>query len=72
MKKGDKVWIKIKPYRDPPVSGVVKDILTSKPVHTRGIKVRLEDGRIGRLYDKGGERRKPSTPKKDVGFCCVM
>ncbi|MBT1703204.1 YwbE family protein [Chryseosolibacter indicus] len=29
--------------------GVVKDILTSAPVHHRGIKVRLEDGQIGRV-----------------------
>lgn len=29
--------------------GIVKDILTSAPSHTRGIKVRLEDGRIGRV-----------------------
>ena len=29
--------------------GVVKDILTSSPFHSRGIKVRLDDGRIGRV-----------------------
>lgn len=29
--------------------GVVKDILTSAPHHTRGIKVRLVDGQIGRV-----------------------
>jgi len=29
--------------------GVVKDILTSSSFHSRGIKVRLEDGRIGRV-----------------------
>lgn len=29
--------------------GVVKDILTSAPVHTRGIKVRLSDGQVGRI-----------------------
>ena len=31
--------------------GVVKDILTSAPVHHRGIKVRLEDGQIGRVKE---------------------
>lgn len=31
--------------------GVVKDILTSAPRHTRGIKVRLEDGQIGRVQE---------------------
>jgi uncharacterized repeat protein (TIGR03833 family) len=30
--------------------GVVKDILTSAPFHSRGIKVRLEDGQIGRVH----------------------
>ena len=29
--------------------GVVKDILTSSAFHARGIKVRLEDGQIGRV-----------------------
>lgn len=33
--------------------GVVKDILTSAPHHTRGIKVRLEDGQIGRVQEIG-------------------
>jgi uncharacterized repeat protein (TIGR03833 family) len=30
--------------------GVVKDILTSAPFHSRGIKVRLEDGQVGRVH----------------------
>jgi len=30
-------------------TGVVKDILTSAAYHSRGIKVRLDDGRIGRV-----------------------
>ena len=30
-------------------AGVVKDILTSSAYHSRGIKVRLEDGQIGRV-----------------------
>jgi uncharacterized repeat protein (TIGR03833 family) len=29
--------------------GIVKDILTSSPTHPHGIKVRLEDGQIGRV-----------------------
>ncbi len=29
--------------------GIVRDILTSAPVHTRGIKVRLETGEVGRV-----------------------
>ena len=29
--------------------GFVKDLLTSAPMHSRGIKVRLETGEIGRV-----------------------
>lgn len=29
--------------------GIVKDILTSAPYHSRGIKVRLDDGQVGRV-----------------------
>jgi len=35
--------------------GIVKDILTSAPQHTRGIKVRLEDGQIGRVANILGD-----------------
>lgn len=31
------------------VSGIVKDILTKSNHHPHGIKVRLEDGRVGRV-----------------------
>ncbi len=31
--------------------GIVKDVLTKAESHSRGIKVRLEDGRIGRVQD---------------------
>lgn len=31
--------------------GVVKDILTSAPYHSRGIKVRLVDGQVGRVAE---------------------
>lgn len=31
--------------------GLVKDILTSSAFHSRGIKVRLEDGQIGRVAE---------------------
>jgi len=31
--------------------GIVKNLLTSAPVHHRGIKVRLEDGQIGRVQE---------------------
>lgn len=35
--------------------GIVKDILTKAPVHTHGIKVRLESGEIGRVKIIGTE-----------------
>jgi uncharacterized repeat protein (TIGR03833 family) len=31
--------------------GIVKDILTSALRHSRGIKVRLEDGQVGRVAE---------------------
>lgn len=31
--------------------GVVKDILTSSAIHHRGIKVRLENGIVGRVQE---------------------
>lgn len=31
--------------------GIVKDILTSSPYHSRGVKVRLTDGQIGRVAE---------------------
>ncbi|MNE83216.1 hypothetical protein D3C80_1800110 [compost metagenome] len=29
--------------------GIVKDILTHSPTHPHGIKVRLQDGQVGRV-----------------------
>jgi uncharacterized repeat protein (TIGR03833 family) len=31
--------------------GIVKDILTSSPKHPHGIKVRLQDGQVGRVKE---------------------
>lgn len=31
--------------------GIVRDILTNSPTHPRGIKVRLEDGQVGRVQE---------------------
>lgn len=31
--------------------GTVKDILTNSPAHPHGIKVRLEDGEVGRVKE---------------------
>jgi uncharacterized repeat protein (TIGR03833 family) len=53
IKPGIKVNIVLK--KDQPTgkltTGIVKDILTSKSQHTRGIKVRLEDGQVGRIQE---------------------
>lgn len=35
--------------------GFVKNILTSSPFHSRGIKVRLDDGQIGRVCEIIGD-----------------
>jgi uncharacterized repeat protein (TIGR03833 family) len=35
--------------------GVVKDLLTSSAFHSRGIKVRLEDGQVGRVAEIVGD-----------------
>ncbi len=31
--------------------GIVKDILTNSPTHPHGIKVRLQDGQLGRVQE---------------------
>ena len=31
--------------------GILKDFLTSSAFHSRGIKVRLEDGQVGRVIE---------------------
>lgn len=31
--------------------GIVKDLLTNSPFHPHGIKVRLEDGQVGRVAE---------------------
>lgn len=52
-KKGDKVEIIIKPYKSKITKiGIIKDVLTKKQYHSRGHKVRLEDGTIGRIVKK--------------------
>ena len=52
-KKGDRVEIIIKPYKNKITKvGIIKDVLTKKKYHSRGHKVRLEDGTIGRIVKK--------------------
>ena len=51
IKPGEGVWIIEKENygTDNYKQGIVKDILTSKNFHPRGIKVRLTDGSVGRV-----------------------
>lgn len=46
-------WVLIVQKKDQPTGiltqGFVKNILTSKAVHPRGIKVRLKSGEVGRV-----------------------
>jgi uncharacterized repeat protein (TIGR03833 family) len=49
-KPGMKVEIIIKPYHKKVlITGIIKDVLTKKKYHSRGHKVRLIDGKIGRI-----------------------
>jgi len=47
-------------------TGVVKDLLTKVPFHSRGIKVRLEDGQIGRVQGPVGLAGNPKNPGGDT------
>ncbi|MBP9688037.1 MAG: YwbE family protein [Bacteroidia bacterium] len=51
IKRGDLVLIILKKdqINGNLTEGIVKDILTSAPKHHRGIKVRLDDGQVGRV-----------------------
>ena len=53
IKKGLKVKIVLKKDQRSGIltDGIVKDILTNSPTHPHGIKVRLEDGQVGRAQE---------------------
>jgi uncharacterized repeat protein (TIGR03833 family) len=53
VKKGAQVKIVLKKDQRSGAltEGIVKDILTSSPTHHHGIKVRLEDGQVGRVKE---------------------
>jgi uncharacterized repeat protein (TIGR03833 family) len=53
IKSGSRVMIVLKKDQRSGklTEGIVKDILTSAPKHHRGIKVRLQDGQIGRVQE---------------------
>jgi len=65
-KPGDKVFvIQKKDYgTDNYLEGIVKDVLTSRPNHPRGHKVRLTNGIIGRVQKFSDQKdAKPIQPK---------
>jgi uncharacterized repeat protein (TIGR03833 family) len=51
VRKGDKVCIAIKRMGvyNVKVEGIIQDVLTSKKYHSKGKKVRLTNGEIGRV-----------------------
>ena len=49
-KVGDYVKIHIKPYKGEFHEGIVCKVLTKKRKHSRGHKVMLMSGKIGRIY----------------------
>lgn len=53
IKKGDQVRITLKKDQrtNKLVEGVVKEILTKSTAHPHGIKVRLENGQVGRVKE---------------------
>jgi uncharacterized repeat protein (TIGR03833 family) len=53
IKQGSRVYIILKKDQrtGKRTLGVVKDILTRSSHHPHGIKVRLEDGRVGRVQE---------------------
>lgn len=61
IKPGNFVLIVLKEHQKTELLtyGQVKNLLTSKPIHTRGIKVRLTTGQVGRV-----QRLLPSSIKK--------
>ena len=53
IKKGDQVQIVLKKDQrtNKLTEGVVKEILTKSSAHPHGIKVRLENGQVGRVKE---------------------
>ena len=53
IKSGSKVYIVLKKDQrtGKKTKGIVKDVLTRSSFHPHGIKVRLEDGRVGRVQE---------------------
>ncbi len=56
LKPGQRVRIVLKQDQSTGklTEGILKDILTSSPIHPHGIKVRLMDGQVGRVKEVSG------------------
>ncbi len=61
IKVGQRVWaVQVKNYATGELTkGTVKHILTSKPYHSRGIKIMFQDGTIARV-------QRLTPPEKEV------
>jgi uncharacterized repeat protein (TIGR03833 family) len=57
IRAGMTVFVVLKPDQGTGrlTKGVVKDVLTRSPTHPRGIKVRLQNGQVGRVVQIVGE-----------------
>jgi uncharacterized repeat protein (TIGR03833 family) len=53
IKSGSRVYIVLKKDQrtGKKIKGVVKDVLTRSSFHSHGIKVRLENGQVGRVQE---------------------
>ena len=53
IKKGSRVLIVLKADQQlgKLTDGIVKDVLTNSPVHPHGIKVKLDNGLVGRVKE---------------------
>ncbi|AEG18737.1 YwbE family protein [Methanobacterium paludis] len=53
IKRGSEVYIVLKKDQrsGKRTKGIVKDLLTKSSFHPHGIKVRLEDGQVGRVQE---------------------
>lgn len=70
-KPGDKVKVVCKKDYDSGnlTEGVVKEVLTSKQFHSRGHKVRLTDGIVGRVQEFADqENKKPEATSPSVPY----
>jgi uncharacterized repeat protein (TIGR03833 family) len=66
---GDTVEIAIKPYKGKTEKGIIKKILTKKKYHSRGHKVMLYSGTIGRIIKTIKNKIKKTLKKKICKSC---